>query len=147
TPDQRKAIEAVKQDMESDTPMDRLLCGDVGFGKTEVAVRAAFKAVLNQKQVAMLAPTTILADQHYKTFKRRMKDLPVSIGLLSRFRSRSEQKKTIKKLAEGKIDIVIGTHRLTSKDIEFNDLGLLIIDEEQRFGVSAKEKLKKYRAA
>ncbi len=147
TPDQRDAIEAVKNDMKSDTPMDRLLCGDVGFGKTEVAVRAAFKAVLNHKQAAMLAPTTILVDQHYKTFKRRMEDFPVSIEHLSRFRSKAEQKKTVKRLAEGKVDIVIGTHRLLSKDIEFDDLGLLVVDEEQRFGVSAKEKLKEYRAA
>ncbi len=147
TPDQRQAIEAVKEDMKSDTPMDRLLCGDVGFGKTEVAVRAAFKAVLNHKQVAMLVPTTILADQHYKTFSKRMKDFPVSIGLLSRFRSKAEQKVTLQRLKEGKVDIAIGTHRLTSKDVEFDDLGLLIVDEEQRFGVQAKEKLKEYRAA
>lgn len=146
TPDQRDTINVVKKDMESDTPMDRLVCGDVGFGKTEVAVRAAFKAVMNHKQVAMLVPTTILADQHYKTFKRRMKDFPVSIDVLSRFRTKAEQKKTLKKLAEGKIDILIGTHRITSKDVEFDALGLLIVDEEQRFGVKAKEKLKEYRA-
>lgn len=146
TPDQRTAIEAVKKDMESDTPMDRLICGDVGFGKTEVAVRAAFKAVMNHKQVAMLVPTTILADQHFKTFKRRMKDFPVNIEVMSRFRTTAEQKKTLKKLKEGQVDIVVGTHRLTSKDVQFNDLGLLIVDEEQRFGVKAKEKLKKYRA-
>jgi transcription-repair coupling factor (superfamily II helicase) len=145
TPDQREAIKAVKKDMESDTPMDRLICGDVGFGKTEVAVRAAFKAVMNHKQVAMLAPTTILAEQHYKTFSRRMKEFPVNIEMLSRFRSRSEQKQTLKKLAEGKVDIVIGTHRLASKDVEFSDLGLLVVDEEQRFGVKVKERLKKYR--
>lgn len=146
TPDQRDAIEAVKLDMETDTPMDRLVCGDVGFGKTEVAVRAAFKAVMDHKQVAVLVPTTILADQHYKTFKKRMKEFPVSIDVLSRFRSRKEQKKTLKKLKEGKVDIIVGTHRLTSKDVEFDDLGLLIVDEEQRFGVSTKEKLKEYRA-
>lgn len=146
TPDQRKAIQAVKQDMESDTPMDRLVCGDVGFGKTEVAVRAAFKAVMNHKQVGVLVPTTILADQHYKTFKRRMEDFPVTIEVLSRFRSPAEQKQTLKKLKEGKVDIVVGTHRLTSKDVKFKDLGLLVVDEEQRFGVKAKEKLKKYRA-
>ncbi len=146
TPDQRDAIESVKADMESETPMDRLICGDVGFGKTEVAVRAAFKAVMNHKQVAMLVPTTILADQHYKTFSRRMKDFPVTIEMLSRFRSKKEQRETLEKLKEGKVDIVVGTHRLTSKDVEFNDLGLLIVDEEQRFGVSAKEKLKEYRA-
>lgn len=146
TPDQRQAIEAVKEDMESTTPMDRLVCGDVGFGKTEVAVRAAFKAVMDHKQVAVLVPTTILADQHYKTFKRRMKDFPVSVEVLSRFRSRSEQKNTLERMEAGKTDIVIGTHRLTSKDVNFDKLGLLIVDEEQRFGVSAKEKLKKYRA-
>lgn len=146
TPDQRDAIEAVKSDMEQKTPMDRLICGDVGFGKTEVAVRAAFKAVMDHKQVAVLVPTTILADQHYKTFSRRMKDFPVSIEVLSRFRTKAEQKKTLKKLKEGKVNIVVGTHRLTSKDVEFDDLGLLIVDEEQRFGVSAKEKLKEYRA-
>jgi len=146
TPDQVETIEAVKNDMESETPMDRLVCGDVGFGKTEVAVRAAFKAVTDHKQVAVLVPTTILADQHYKTFSQRMKDFPVSIEMLSRFRSGAEQKDIIKRLKAGKVDIVIGTHRLTSKDIEFDDLGLLIVDEEQRFGVSAKEKLKKYRA-
>ncbi len=146
TPDQREAIEAVKTDMEQETPMDRLICGDVGFGKTEVAVRAAFKAVMDHKQVAVLVPTTILADQHYKTFARRMKDFPITIDVLSRFRSKAEQKKTLKKLKEGKVDIVVGTHRITSKDVEFKDLGLLIVDEEQRFGVSAKEKLKEYRA-
>lgn len=146
TPDQRQAIEAVKEDMESTTPMDRLVCGDVGFGKTEVAVRAAFKTVMDHKQVAMLVPTTILADQHYKTFKRRMKDFPVSIEVLSRFRTKAEQKDTLKRLEEGKVDIVVGTHRLTSKDVKFDDLGLLIVDEEQRFGVAAKEKLKEYRA-
>jgi len=146
TPDQRQAIEAVKNDMEQKTPMDRLVCGDVGFGKTEVAVRAAFKAVMDHKQVAVLVPTTILADQHYKTFSKRMKEFPVSVDVLSRFRTRAEQNKTLKKLKEGQIDIIIGTHRLTSKDVEFNDLGLLVVDEEQRFGVSAKEKLKEYRA-
>ncbi|MFH5833614.1 transcription-repair coupling factor [Halalkalibaculum sp. DA384] len=146
TPDQMEAIRAVKQDMESDTPMDRLVCGDVGFGKTEVALRAAFKAVNDHKQVAVLVPTTILAEQHYNTFRERMKHFPVNVDMISRFRSSKEQKETIKKLEEGKVDIIIGTHRLTSKDIKFNDLGLLIVDEEQRFGVSAKEKLKEYRA-
>ncbi len=146
TPDQRDAIEAVKSDMEADTPMDRLICGDVGFGKTEVAVRAAFKAVMDHKQVAVLVPTTILADQHYKTFARRMKDFPVTVDVISRFRTRKEQKETLKKLKEGKIDILVGTHRLTSKDVKFDDLGLLVVDEEQRFGVKAKEKLKEYRA-
>ncbi len=146
TPDQRESIEAVKSDMESDTPMDRLLCGDVGFGKTEVAVRAAFKAVMDHKQVAMLVPTTILADQHYRTFSRRMKDFPVTVDVISRFRSRKEQKETLKRLEEGKVDIIVGTHRLTSKDVKFDELGLLIVDEEQRFGVKTKEKLKEYRA-
>ncbi|MEX0995026.1 MAG: DEAD/DEAH box helicase, partial [Balneolaceae bacterium] len=146
TPDQMKAIESVKEDMESEHPMDRLICGDVGFGKTEVAIRAAFKAVMDQKQVAVLVPTTILADQHYKTFSRRMKDFPIQIEVLSRFRTASEQKEVIKKLNEGKVDILIGTHRLVSKDVKFKNLGLLVIDEEQRFGVSVKEKLKEFRA-
>lgn len=146
TPDQMTAIEAVKRDMESDQPMDRLVCGDVGFGKTEVAVRAAFKAVMNQKQVALLVPTTILADQHYKTFTERMKDFPVQVESISRFRNQAEQKKIIERTAEGKTDILIGTHRLLSKDVQFRDLGLMIIDEEQRFGVAMKEKLKAYRA-
>lgn len=146
TPDQREAIEAVKSDMEQDIPMDRLICGDVGFGKTEVAVRAAFKAVMNHKQVAVLVPTTILADQHYKTFSKRMEDFPVTVDVISRFRTTAEQKETLKKLKEGKIDIIVGTHRLTSKDVEFDDLGLLVVDEEQRFGVATKEKLKEYRA-
>ncbi len=147
TVDQMAAIQKVKQDMQSEQPMDRLVCGDVGFGKTEVAIRAAFKAVMDQKQVAVLVPTTILADQHHKTFTERMKDFPVRIEALSRFRSKSEQKKIVEDLSKGKVDIVIGTHRLISKDIEFKDLGLLIIDEEQRFGVKAKEKLKEFRAA
>lgn len=146
TPDQMEAINAVKEDMESNTPMDRLVCGDVGFGKTEVALRAAFKAVNDHKQVAILVPTTILAEQHYNTFSARMKHFPVKVDMISRFRSSKEQKETIKNLEEGKVDIIIGTHRLTSKDIKFKDLGLLIVDEEQRFGVSAKEKLKEYRA-
>jgi transcription-repair coupling factor (superfamily II helicase) len=146
TPDQMDAIQAVKRDMESSQPMDRLICGDVGFGKTEIAVRAAFKAVMNQKQVAILVPTTILADQHYKTFLSRMKDFPVEVEALSRFRTKAEQKKIIEKLEAGKIDILIGTHRIVSKDVKFRDLGLLIIDEEQRFGVSVKEKLKAFRA-
>lgn len=146
TPDQRNAIEAVKTDMESDTPMDRLICGDVGFGKTEVAVRAAFKAVMDHKQVAILVPTTILADQHYKTFSERMKDFPVTVAVLSRFRTRKEQKATLKKLKSGNIDIVVGTHRLTSEDVTFDELGLLVVDEEQRFGVKTKERLKEYRA-
>src|SRR5699024_7361635 len=146
TPDQREAIQAVKTDMEADTPMDRLICGDVGFGKTEVAVRAAFKAVMNNKQAAMLVPTTILADQHYKTFKKRMSDFPVSIDVISRFRRKKEQRETRKRLQEGKVDNIVSTQRLTAKDVTFDDLGLLVVDEEQRFGVSAKEKLKEYRA-
>jgi transcription-repair coupling factor (superfamily II helicase) len=146
TPDQWKAIEDVKRDMEKPHPMDRLVCGDVGFGKTEVAVRAAFKAVSDGKQVAVLVPTTILADQHWKTFSRRMKDLPVTVERVSRFRSTSEISEILKRLKNGEIDILIGTHRLVSKDVAFKDLGLLVIDEEQRFGVSTKEKLKEFRA-
>jgi len=146
TPDQAKAIEATKQDMESKHPMDRLICGDVGFGKTEVAVRAAFKAVMDHKQVAMLVPTTILADQHYKTFSKRMSQFPVTVEVLSRFRSRAEQKEILKKTEAGKVDVLIGTHRITSKDVKFKNLGLLIVDEEQRFGVAAKDKLKEFRA-
>ncbi|MFP4473276.1 MAG: transcription-repair coupling factor [Candidatus Omnitrophota bacterium] len=142
TPDQNEAILRVKKDMESPSPMDRLLCGDVGFGKTEVAIRAAFKAVMDNKQAAILVPTTILAEQHYYNFTERMKDYPVSVAMLSRFRTRSEQAAIVKDLAAGKVDIVIGTHRLLSKDIAFKDLGLIIIDEEQRFGVRSKEKLK-----
>lgn len=146
TPDQMDAINAVKSDMESSQPMDRLICGDVGFGKTEVAIRAAFKAVMDQKQVAVLVPTTILADQHYKTFSRRMEEYPVRVDVISRFRSKAEQKEIIKDLKGGKIDILIGTHRIVSKDVKFKDLGLMITDEEQRFGVSVKEKLKEFRA-
>jgi transcription-repair coupling factor (superfamily II helicase) len=146
TPDQMSAIKSVKNDMESSQPMDRLVCGDVGFGKTEVAVRAAFKAVMNQKQVAILVPTTILADQHFKTFSERMKDFPVEVDVISRFRSKAEQTNILNNLAEGKTDILIGTHRIISKDVKFKDLGLLIIDEEQRFGVAMKEKLKAFRA-
>ncbi len=142
TEDQLRSIEEVKADMESDKPMDRLLCGDVGFGKTEVALRAAFKAVNDSKQVAYLCPTTILAMQHYETFLKRMENFPVKVEMLSRFRTAAQQKKILKKLKTGEIDIVIGTHRLLSKDIEFKDLGLLIIDEEQRFGVGHKERLK-----
>jgi len=145
TPDQMTAIEAVKDDMQKSTPMDRLICGDVGFGKTEVAIRAAFKAVMNQKQVAVLVPTTILADQHAKTFKSRMQDFPVSVEVLSRFKTAAEIKETLKRLKQGKVDIIIGTHRLVSKDVVFKDLGLLVIDEEQRFGVATKEKLKEWR--
>jgi len=145
TLDQIKITDEVKQDMESENPMDRLVCGDVGFGKTEIAVRAAFKAVSDSKQVAMLVPTTILAEQHYNTFKDRLAQYPVKIAVLSRFSGKAKQKEIIKELSEGKTDVVIGTHRLLSKDINFKDLGLLIIDEEQRFGVMAKEKLKRFR--
>ncbi|MBA4495817.1 transcription-repair coupling factor [Paenactinomyces guangxiensis] len=142
TPDQLRSIEEIKGDMERVQPMDRLLCGDVGYGKTEVAIRAAFKATMDGKQVAVLVPTTILAQQHYETFRERFADYPVQIRVLSRFRSRKEQKETIEGLKNGTVDIVIGTHRLLSKDIVYKDLGLLIIDEEQRFGVKHKEKIK-----
>ncbi|MGM0419828.1 MAG: transcription-repair coupling factor [Bacillota bacterium] len=142
TPDQKRAITEVKADMESPHPMDRLLCGDVGYGKTEVAIRAAFKAAIDGKQTAVLVPTTILAQQHFNTFLERIADFPITVAMLSRFKSRAEQKVIMQQLASGKIDIVIGTHRLLSKDIKFNDLGLLVIDEEQRFGVGHKEKLK-----
>jgi len=142
TDDQITAIEDVKKDMESEKIMDRLICGDVGYGKTEVAIRAAFKAVQDGKQVAYLVPTTILAQQHYQTFASRMEDYPVGVERLSRFQSTKEQKKTLERLGQGKADIVIGTHRLLSKDVKFHNLGLIIVDEEQRFGVSHKEKLK-----
>lgn len=142
TPDQFKATQEVKTDMESERPMDRLVCGDVGFGKTEVAIRAAFKAVDNGKQVAILVPTTILAFQHHKTFSERLKDMPVSIGYLNRFRSAKQKAETLKQLAEGKLDIIIGTHQLVNKNVVFKDLGLLIVDEEQKFGVNVKDKLK-----
>ncbi len=143
TEDQLTAIADTKADMESNRIMDRLVCGDVGYGKTEIAIRAAFKAVQEGKQVVYLAPTTILAGQHYNTFVQRMKDFPVRIDLLSRFRSAAEQKKTITDLQKGLVDIVIGTHRVLSADVQFKDLGLLIVDEEQRFGVAHKEKIKK----
>lgn len=142
TEDQELAIEATKKDMESPKIMDRLICGDVGYGKTEIAIRAAFKAVQDGKQVAFLVPTTILAQQHYNNFAQRMKDFPVNVDLLCRFRSPGEQKKTIEGLKKGRVDIVIGTHRLLSKDVGYKDLGLLMIDEEQRFGVTHKEKIK-----
>ena len=145
TDDQLEAIEAVKHDMESNKIMDRLICGDVGYGKTEVAIRAAFKAAQESKQVVFLVPTTILAQQHYNNFVQRMKDYPVRVDLLCRFRTAAEQKKTIAELKRGMVDIVIGTHRVLSKDVVFKDLGLLIIDEEQRFGVAHKEKIKKLR--
>ena len=146
TDDQLRCIDEVKKDMEMSRPMDRLLCGDVGYGKTEVAIRAAFKAVMDQKQVAYLVPTTVLADQQYQEFKERMKDFPIKVELLNRFRSAKQQKETIRKLKLGEVDVVVGTHRLLSKDVEFKDIGLLIIDEEHRFGVKAKEKIKQYKA-
>ena len=142
TPDQATAIADIKRDMEASTPMDRLLCGDVGYGKTEVAMRAAFKAVANSKQVAVLAPTTVLVFQHYETFRRRMAAFPIRIEMLSRFRSAREQKDSLAAVEEGKVDILIGTHRLLSRDVNFHDLGLLVVDEEQRFGVTHKERLK-----
>ena len=145
TPDQALSIQAVKRDMESQRPMDRLLCGDVGYGKTEVALRAAFKAVMDGKQVALLVPTTILAQQHYDTFQQRLLPFPANVEMLSRFRSPREQDEIIRQLGSGKVDIVIGTHRLLSADVMFKDLGLVIIDEEQRFGVTHKEALKKLR--
>lgn len=142
TPDQGKATQDVKNDMESDRPMDRLVCGDVGFGKTEVAIRAAFKAVDNGKQVAVLVPTTILAYQHFRTFSERLKDMPVTVGYLNRFRTAKEKAQTLKDLTEGRLDIVIGTHQLVNKNVAFKNLGLLIVDEEQKFGVNVKDKLK-----
>ena len=145
TPDQEKATLDVKKDMEAPYPMDRLVCGDVGFGKTEIAVRAAFKAVANGKQAAVLVPTTILALQHYKTFAGRLKDFPCTIDYINRFKTNKQIKDTLARLAEGKVDIVIGTHRLLSKDVKFKDLGLMIIDEEQKFGVTSKEKLRALR--
>ncbi len=145
TADQAESSRQVKQDMESARPMDRLVCGDVGYGKTEVALRAAFKAVMDNKQVVILVPTTILAEQHYYTFRKRLKDFPVNVQMLSRFKSPQEQDKIISEISSGVVDIVIGTHRLISPDIKFKDLGLVIIDEEQRFGVKHKEKLKQLR--
>ena len=142
TPDQLSATQDVKQDMENDQPMDRLVCGDVGFGKTEVAIRAAFKAIDNGKQVAVLVPTTILAFQHYKTFGERLKDFPVKVDYLNRFRSTKQRNETLKGLLDGSVDLVIGTHQLVNKNVQFKDLGLLIIDEEQKFGVAVKDKLK-----
>ncbi len=142
TPDQEKVTEEIKEDMEAENPMDRLICGDVGFGKTEVAVRAAFKAVQDGKQTAVLVPTTILAEQHYNTFKDRLVQFPVKTAAISRFLSKKQQTDILKQLEEGKLDVIIGTHRLLSKDVKFKDLGLLIIDEEHRFGVMSKEKLR-----
>ena len=146
TPDQARAIEDTLKDMEEPRPMDRLICGDVGYGKTEVAIRAAFKAVLDKKQVAILVPTTVLAQQHYRTISKRLSAYPVVVEVLSRFRSKAEQKEVVKGLSAGRVDIIIGTHRLLQNDIEFKDLGLIVIDEEHRFGVAHKEKLKKLRS-
>ena len=145
TADQQRSVDEIKLDMEKPQPMDRLLCGDVGFGKTEVALRGAFKAILDHKQVAFLCPTTILSMQHFKTATERFKNFPVEIALLNRFTSSKEKKRILKEVKEGKIDLLIGTHRILSKDVAFNDLGLLVIDEEQRFGVKQKEKIKEYR--
>ena len=146
TPDQSKATVDVKRDMEAPSPMDRLVCGDVGFGKTEIAIRAAFKTVGDSKQAAILVPTTILAFQHYQTFKERLRDFPCTVDYVNRFKSAKEKKETLKKLEEGKIDIIIGTHAILGKDVKFKDLGLLIIDEEQKFGVAAKEKLRQLKS-
>ena len=142
TPDQLTATRAVKADMESSRPMDRLVCGDVGFGKTEIAIRAAFKAAVDGKQTAVLVPTTVLAYQHFHTFSDRLRDLPVRVDYLSRARSPKQVKEILADLAEGKIDIIIGTHKLIGKSVRFKDLGLLVVDEEQKFGVAVKEKLK-----
>ena len=146
TPDQLTASMAVKEDMEAPHPMDRLICGDVGFGKTEIAIRAAFKSTSDSKQTAVLVPTTILALQHYKTFTSRLKVFPCNVEYISRHKKAADQKKILSQLSEGKIDIIIGTHKLVGQDVKFKDLGLLVIDEEQRFGVSVKEKLKKIKA-
>ncbi len=145
TPDQVEAVKQVKEDMEKPKPMDRLVCGDVGYGKTEIALRAAFKAVMDQKQVAVLVPTTVLAQQHFNTFSQRLAKFPIKVDMLSRFRSNKEQQATIDALKDGSVDIVIGTHRLLQKDVSFKDLGLLVVDEEQRFGVAHKERLKQLR--
>lgn len=147
TEDQLRCIEETKKDMEAPRPMDRLLCGDVGYGKTEVAIRAAFKAVMDQKQVAYLVPTTVLANQQYESFKERMESFAIKVELLNRFRTKKEQEEIIRKLKLGEIDVVVGTHRLLSKDVEFKDLGLLIVDEEHRFGVKDKEKIKQYKTS
>ena len=145
TPDQSKATIDIKEDMEKEMPMDRLICGDVGFGKTEIAIRAAFKAVADSKQVAILVPTTILALQHFKTFKKRLKHLPCTVDYINRFKTPKQQKETLEKVAQGKVDILIGTHRIVGKDVKFLDLGLMIIDEEQKFGVNIKDKLKLFK--
>ncbi|MGA0201290.1 MAG: DEAD/DEAH box helicase, partial [Prochlorotrichaceae cyanobacterium] len=142
TPDQLKAVADVKRDMEGERPMDRLVCGDVGFGKTEVAIRALFKAITSGKQAALLAPTTILTQQHYHTLKERFAPYPIQVGLLNRFRSTAEKKDILQRLATGELDVVVGTHQLLGKTVKFKDLGLLVVDEEQRFGVNQKEKIK-----
>jgi len=147
TPDQAQAIEDIKRDLEKERPMDRIICGDVGFGKTEVALRAMVKAVKSGYQVAMICPTTILANQHFQNFKERFKNLPISIAILSRLQSKKEQKQIIEQLQKGKIEVVVGTHRILSKDVSFQNLGLLVIDDEQKFGVRQKEKLKKMRSS
>ena len=147
TRDQLDAIERVKEGMESPQPMDMLICGDVGFGKTEVALRAAFKAVQDSKQVMVLAPTTILTQQHFGTFSERMRDFPITVDFVSRFRSKAEQKESLKKFEQGEVDIMIGTHRLLSADVRPKDLGLIVVDEEQRFGVKQKELLRQLRTA
>ncbi|HQN19099.1 MAG TPA: CarD family transcriptional regulator, partial [Syntrophobacteraceae bacterium] len=147
TSDQVRAIEDVLADMGSSQPMDRLICGDVGYGKTEVAIRAAFKAVMDGKQVAMLVPTTVLAEQHYQTFVERFEGFPVSVAALSRFKTTAQQKEVLKGLERGTVDVVVGTHRLLQKDVAFRDLGLVIVDEEQRFGVKHKENLKQLRVS
>ncbi len=146
TADQVTAIDEVKADMERPVPMDRLICGDVGFGKTEIAVRAAFKAVMDGKQVAVLVPTTLLAEQHFVTFSERFSPYPVKVAMLSRFLSPAQQKEVVADVAAGRVDVVIGTHRLLGADMSFKDLGLLVVDEEQRFGVAHKERLKRFRA-
>ena len=146
TADQAKAIQDVMEALDSDRPMDRLICGDVGYGKTEIAIRAAFRVTMDGKQVAVLVPTTVLAQQHFDTFSRRFADYPVNVDMISRFRSTAEQKEILTKLEEGKIDLIVGTHRLLQKDVKFKDLGLLVLDEEQRFGVAHKERIKKYKA-
>lgn len=146
TPDQAKAIQDVMEALDSDRPMDRLICGDVGYGKTEIAIRAAFRVIMDGKQVAVLVPTTVLAQQHFDTFSRRFADYPVNVEMISRFRSTTDQKEIVNKLADGKVDLIVGTHRLLQKDVKFKDLGLLVLDEEQRFGVAHKERIKKYKA-
>ena len=146
TPDQIRAISLIKEEMEKPKPMDMLLCGDVGYGKTEVAFRAMFKAINDGKQVAYLCPTTILSSQQYESAKARFSTFPVNIGIINRFVDKSKQNKTLENLKEGKIDILFGTHRLLSEDVIFKDLGLLVVDEEQRFGVTHKEKIKKLKA-